>query len=917
MANIFMQFILEKLEYLLVSEEQLLSGVSTGVEDIQAELDSIRLILRKSDICQENDSMRTWISQLREISYDIEDVLEDFMLHFGTHHGHGHGFIGFLHKKFHYVTHLGARHRIANAIQEIKTNVGNISTRRNMYDINLTDGGPSTSTARDRLHDRHVAALFIEEAELVGIDKPREELIKWVVKGGLQLRVISVVGMGGLGKTTLVRKVYDNERVKGWFSCHAWITVTQSFTIDGLLRSIVIQFFNEGNKLLPRGLEAMEGIQLMEVLRDFLIDKRYVIVFDDVWQIHAWDILKYALPDNTCGSRILITTRIGDVGTSCLESSGHVYNLQPLPPMKAWFLFCKKAFQSTEGVCPPELEDLSQNIVKICAGLPLAIVAIGGLLSKKETSVEWKKLCDNLHSELANNPKLEPVKRILTMSYSDLPHFLKSCFLYFSILPKDYPIKSNILIRLWIAEGFIEREKGETMEAVAQDYLHDLIDRSMVQVAEYYDYGRVRSVKVHDLIREIIFLKSNEENFSTSQFKQSTKVHGRIRRLSIHDDCEYLLENISLSQVRAFFLFRPNNLSMTCMKNLFSGFRLLKVLDLEGASMGRFPIAFDLLLHLRYLSLRNTKINKISKSLEKLKNLETLDLKGTRISKLPRKIVRLQKLRHILAYQYYTSSKPPFYHTYGVTVPQGIGNLKELQKLSYMEASQSKHILRELGNLTQLKRLGIVNLKTEDGAELCASLAKLSHLQSLSVASMSMDELLDIQSLSSPPPTLQRLYLRGPLQTLPHWIGALKNLVRMRLRWSRLQEDSVMVLQALPNLVELTLICSYDGTILCSQKGGFQKLKIFDLEQLDNLKQVMVEGAMPNLRKMYIRSCMKLEMVPLGIEGLANLSELHLFDMPELFVERVRSADGIDHHKVKHVPVIRCYDDEDRASEEF
>ncbi|CAL9039487.1 disease resistance protein RPM1 [Musa acuminata AAA Group] len=915
MATAALQFALQKLDSLLIREQQLLGGVNTGIKDIRDELESLKMFLRETDVSEDRDGIKGWMQQLREIAYDIEDLLEEYMIHFGQPHKYR--LLGFLSKGIHHLKHLRTRHRIGVAIQDIKAQVHNISERRNMYNFNL-----NSIASRERLHDRHVAALFIEEAELVGIDKPKEDIIRWLVKGESNLKVISVVGMGGLGKTTLVRKIYDDEKVKGWFNSHAWITVTQSFEVNELLKSIISQFYEERHEVLPGRIENMGDIQLIDILRQFLQDKRYLVVLDDLWHINAWDDLKYALPNNDCGSRILITTRIGDVGISCLETPGHVYKLQPLPPTKAWSLFCKKAFRSIPGrVCPPELQEISEDIVRVCEGLPLAIVTIAGLLSKKEGVLEWRTMRDNLHAELANNPKLETIKRILLLSYNDLPYFLKSCFLYFSIFPKECSVKRITLIRLWIAEGFIESEKGETMERVAVEYLNDLIDRSMIQVAEHYDYGRVRSCRVHDLIHDLIVLKSKEENFSTALIRQNREIQGRIlgriRRLSTHDTGEHLLQTIDLSHLRAFFVFGENGFSISSMGNLFNRLKLLKILDLEGAPIDSFPVEFGKLPHLRYLSFRNTRINKLSKSLGRLNNLETLDLKGTYVTELPKTIINLQRLRHILAYHYYTGNHPPFYHADGVKLPQGIGRLRELQKLTYLETDQDSGIVRELGNLTQLKRLGIVKLRREDGPGLCTSIEKMELLRSFSVTSIGMDEFLNLQSLKSPPPLLQRLYLRGPLETLPNWISSLKYLVRMRLRWSRLKENSLGILEALPNLIELTLIHAYDGLKLVCQKGGFQKLKILDLERLNNLNYVIVDGAMPNLQKMYIRSCMQLKMVPTGIEQLINLKELHLFDMPEVFVQRLRRLGGMDHQKVSHIPIIRSYDNENRMYEEI
>uniref|UniRef100_A0A2N9F6A9 NB-ARC domain-containing protein n=1 Tax=Fagus sylvatica TaxID=28930 RepID=A0A2N9F6A9_FAGSY len=347
--------------------------------------------------------------------------------------------------------------------------------------------------------------LFIEENELVGIESPKIELIELLVKGQSNRTVISVVDIGGLGKTTLVKKVYDNEQVAPHFDCCAWITVSQSYKMEEILRNMIKDFYEARKEFPPREIDTMEERQLIDKLRQYLLEQRYVVVFDDIWNISFWGHIKLALPDNKKGSRIVITTRSESVAPSNIESpSYHVYKLSPLPLEEARELFCKKVFQREGGHCPLELVELSNGIIKRCGGLPLAIVTIGGLLStKKKIASEWCKFLDSLSSELESNPHLLDITKILSFSFQDLPYNLKACFLYFGMFPEDCVINCARLIRLWIAEGFVKEKQGLTLEDVAQDYLSQLIHRSMVQVAEVGFVGKTRSCRVHDMMREV------------------------------------------------------------------------------------------------------------------------------------------------------------------------------------------------------------------------------------------------------------------------------------------------------------------------------------------------------------------------------------------------------------------------------
>ncbi|KAL7166630.1 hypothetical protein ACSBR2_037323 [Camellia fascicularis] len=212
------------------------------------------------------------------------------------------------------------------------------------------------------------------------------------------------------------------------------------------------------------------------------IKARVIDIAERRQRYEAWDDIKIALPNSNCGSRVLLTTRIVNVAsTSCRESHGYIYEMKALCQEESWTLFCNKTFQGKD--CPPHLIELSESILRRCEGLPLAIVVISGLLvSKDQGSVdEWELVNRCLGAEV----EVSYLKKILLLSYNDLPYYLKSCLLYLSSFPEDHLIDWMSTIRLWIAEGFVEvKELGKTLEEVAEAYLYELLNRSLIQISK-------------------------------------------------------------------------------------------------------------------------------------------------------------------------------------------------------------------------------------------------------------------------------------------------------------------------------------------------------------------------------------------------------------------------------------------------
>ncbi|XP_022717075.1 disease resistance protein RPM1-like [Durio zibethinus] len=909
MAEIAVSFLLEKLASFLQNEVELLRGIPEDLEYIKDELQSMKAVLRVADsVGESNQELKFWVRQVREVAYDTEDILDEYRLDVVNDHTQGIGAV--LYNVWCFTKNLKAQHGIVSKIRGIKSRISNISARRPNYDNNGTnEQGPSSTAAVNPWLDRRGDALLLDSVDLVGIDEPKTQLINWLVEGNSGRKVVSVVGMGGSGKTTLVKQVYDNAKVKKHFAVHVWFTISHPLKIEELLRNMVRHLFDAIRRPVPQGVDDMDATLLKMVIKAFLQQRRYLIVLDDVWHINEWAVVDYALANNGRGSRVLLTTRNSEVAsTSCIESEDKAFYVKPLSPDESWDLFCKKCFRRSP--CPPELEKHSRRILEKCEGLPLAIVAISGVLAtKRRTVAEWETVYRSLGAEIEDNSKLINFKEVLLLSFNDLPYHLKSCFLYLCLFPEYHLIEKMRLIRLWIAEGFVEVKEGKTQEEVAEDYLDELLNRSMIQVAGTANDGRVRTCRIHDLLREIIISNARDQNFVAVVKDQNATWSDKVRRLAMHNTFPNAQHDKNVSHLRSLFMFGmgdPLSCSSTNTLLIPNTCRLLKVLDLRGVPIQTFPEEVINLRLLRYLSLRDTKIKTIPSSIGKLQDLETLDLKHSQVAELPVEILKLRRLRHLLVYRYEFTSYSRFHSKYGFKALSGIGTLQSLQKLCFMEVNHDNALIIELGKLTQLRRLGIANLRKEDGRLLCSSIEKLINLRALSIVSSVKDGFIDLQCLSSPPEFLQRLYLYGRLEKLPEWIPSLESLAVVYLKWSRLPDDAFESLQNLPNLIHLELLQATEGDTLSFKAGGFKKLEHLGIDKFEGLKYIEVEkGAMPCLENLSIQRCKLLERVPLGIEYLTKLKVLEFFDMPEELIMNLRpDAQGGDYSKVANIPEV-------------
>jgi disease resistance protein RPM1 len=405
MAEIAVSLAINHFIPLLTQGVNFLGGVRNELIDIKHELESIQGFLKEADrraVAERddiNEGVKIWVKQTREAAFRIEDIIDQYMIYVAQQ-PRDPGCVALLHKISHMIKTLAPRRRLAYEIQEIKLSVSEIKIRRSRYgfdSVGFEETSTSSTVSQDaKWHDPRRAALYMEETEVIGFEAPRDKLTDWLVKGREERSVISVVGMGGQGKSTLAKKVFDSKEVTGHFEdCRVWIKVSRSYKVKRVLRDMLFKF-----RYTPlQDIATMDRESLINEVRNYLQQKRYLIVFDDVWNVHFWDDIEFAVIDNKKRSRIFMTTRNMSVVMSCKKSSFvEVHELQPLTEEQSLKLFNKKAFQFVyDGCCPRNLIDISSKIVRKCNGLPLAIVVIGSLLcSKEKNPIEWQKFCGNI-----------------------------------------------------------------------------------------------------------------------------------------------------------------------------------------------------------------------------------------------------------------------------------------------------------------------------------------------------------------------------------------------------------------------------------------------------------------------------------------------------------------------------------------
>nr|CAB3445269.1 unnamed protein product [Digitaria exilis] len=841
------------------------------------------------------------------------------------------------------MSQLRLQRNLAADIKALLERASAVSERRARYRIDPAAlprspwFAPAVSAGGLRRADDDTADQFVGIKEQA--DKLAERIKAIHAEDDKKLKVLSIVGFGGLGKTTLAMELC--RQLESEFQRQAVVSVSQAFDggkdMQGLLARLLPQIVKvmkrqddttqtthtpeEEDEATGRNnaneqeliIEHMDVEQLSTRLKDLLKEKRYLIVIDDIWSLPAWEAIRIRLPENNCGSRIIVTTRIQTVAEASSISEDCVHHMKPLAPKSSEELFIKRVFGSM-GTCPDGLEDIMRKILKKCGGLPLAIVKIASILASYNSteSVEiWIRVSNSIGSHMENHPTLEGIRKLTTLSYGYLPHHLKACMMYLSIFPEDYVIAKDRLLYRWIAEGLVTEKRGLTLFDVAEEYFNELISRNMIQKDKlsmflsygYWGYGMemVEACRVHDMMLEVMVSISQEANFVSLVGRQygGGLAHGTVRRLSVHgsNEEEELLkhtagspkkskkERVSHGGIKAMKLHHVRSLSTFQVEGLgklldrLGEFRLLRVLDLEGCKAMRNKHMRDVcrLYLLRFLGLRGTSIAVMDGKIGDLGCLESLDVEQTQIHSMPPTVTKLSKLERMRVPEW--------------ILPRGLGNTKALREVSVaLLEDDGVQVAREIGQLQQLQMLSMKLSGNGNGPNregflhaLASSLSKTNALRTLLLQAYPTlgEDLLDfLLHVSSPPPLLRRLGMSGRISHFPDWISSLKHLADLSMWWTNLAGDQLLdLLCELPNLqiLKLGYESCRDRELVARTRHKFPALRILELLGHQYHQGVKFEeGSMTKLERLVLSPYYNVESSIVGIDNLKELKEVKL-----------------------------------------
>ncbi|KAM5552066.1 putative disease resistance protein [Rosa sericea] len=733
---------------------------------------------------------------------------------------------------------------------------------------------------RQQARMRETTSL-VDDSDVYGRDKDKETIIALLLSDDAaedKVGVVPIVGMGGIGKTTLAQLVYNDARVKEEFDLRAWVCVSDYFDILRITQAIYASITSQTC--------AITELDLLQVkLKQALATKKFLIVHDDIWNenYNHWDLLRLPFGSGAHGSKILVTTRNSAVASTM--GTLPTYHLGHVSEEDCWLLFARHAFRNADALTTehPDLANIGRKIVQKCNDLPLAAKSLGGLLRTKLDIEEWQKILDSEIWEFSE--KESNILPALWLSYHYLPSHLKSCFAYCSMFPKDYNFTKSELVLLWLADDLLQPTQKNTVEEVGEDYFNYLVSRSFFQrsLGPHIESSITKhdliycesSFTMHDLMNDLAKFVSGdfclrlEDNVNDGSFN----IIGKTRQISYMKRGNHGFEFDALYKSKSLhtFLSFPVNPQYqyrfempSVLYCLLPTLQYLRFLNLSQYYVRELPSSIGNLKHLRHLDLSDSSIERLPDTLCTLYNMQSLLLGNCRaLVQLPTNLGRLIKLRHLDISNRWGSTTIK-------NMPQDIGNLKSLQLLSnFVLAKDTGHSvveLKELQNLHQTLCISGLDHIFCDGDALEANLRVKKYLNGLVLKwggdTDSSEKDRKVLEKLQPHTNLRELKIESYGGTIfPNWLPSLVKLE----------------IEGLNEVVSIGL--EFCGSNTCGIKP-FRSLK--DMSEWQEWCYVggnQEEGGIfPNLCRLHLQNCPKLtEILPL--DNLPKLEEISLLGL--------------------------------------
>ncbi|KAL5537588.1 hypothetical protein UlMin_044120 [Ulmus minor] len=857
------------------------------LEKLKIKLLSVNVVLDDAELKQiRNPAVKTWLDELKYAADDADNLLDDIAtdaLEIKVMEAEPRTSSSNLRNIFSNIFHSKDRDRVTK-MEEILGKLEYIAQQKD--DLGLKEG-----RGEKPYSSRLPSTSLIPESQVYGRDADKDAIIKMLLSddvGSGKIGVIPIVGMGGIGKTTLAQAVFNGNEVKEPFELKAWVCVSEEFDVCKVTKTIL-----EAIDSQPSDVKDLNALQVQ--LAEKLAGKKFMIVLDDVWRENYddWEVMSRPFQNGAQGSKIVVTTRSDKVAK--IMRSVSTYSLKILPDEDCLRIFARHALGREDFAAHSDLEKIGGEIVKKCKGLPLVAKVLGGVLRFTLDVLEWDRI---LKSEIWDLTDEESnILPALRLSYHYLPSNLKRCFAYCSIFPKNYQFDKEELILLWMAENLLGHpQNNKRIEDVGDEYFKDLLSRSFFQKSVESSYV------MHDLMVDLARFVSGKfcaqlERENTNEFVMMARHLGYSREF--HDSYEKFNCVFEASHLRTFYGVGSDYnfyyVSKEVVPSLFSKLRCLRVLSLQSyLNISQLPDSMGKLRHLRYLDLSWTPIRRLPESICLLFNLQTLKLWGCHdLIMLPKDMHRLINLRYLC-----------FSGNSLVEMPIQISKLKNLQKLgTFVVGKDDGTNIAELKEFPNLRgALRVKNLQNVKKAEdaLQAKLMDKKNLEELKLEwgdeTNDSEHERNILDKLLPNSNLKRLKIRGyGGTTFPNWVGD-RSLCSKIVDLSLANCEYCHSLPPLGQLffLESLLIERFDGIVSvgtefygnCSSVvKPFASLKYLIFKDMPNWEVWSmpiedVDQAFPKLRKLGVHSCKMLtEDLP---HFLLSLMSLRISDCEKL-----------------------------------